>query len=203
MEKARAKAKLGERSTSPSARAPVSDVCTALTSDQRWLYLEVKNFVLRQLPSPAADASLVLPAKYPARDRRFLATLADDLRLSCSFDEFNPTTEEPLIVLRFGDDVALDSDDEADDGAEARVAVDRVLAKYDKAPTMEDVTESDIEDEYARKLKEGHDQWKREYYHVRPVLPFPLFAVLGACTGKARDQVRRRAADAQHRLPVH
>lgn len=148
MEKARAKAKL------------------QLTSEQRLLFEEVKTFVLESLPSPSADASLALPAKYPARDRLFLSTLANKLRLSCSFDEFDDETDEPLIVLRFGEDVVFDSEDE-NDGGEARQAVDRVLAAYDKAPTIEDASESDFEDEYAKKLAAKHIEWKHDYYRVR------------------------------------
>ena len=153
--------------------------------------------MLANLAHPSTEASVRFPAKYPARDRRFLQELADELRLAIAFDEFDEN-DEPIIVLRldenmvhlmladheselvdrFGgmqiqqsendDDYEDVADDDEDDGpGEAREAIDRVLAKYAKAPVLADVSESDFEDEYAVKLKEKMDKWKGEYYKVR------------------------------------
>lgn len=122
----------------------------------------------------------MFPARYPARDRRFLQDLADELRMSISFDEFDEN-DENIIVLSFdpesvglmqadneagADDDGEWEDDEEDD-REWKEAIERVLKKYEKAPVKEDVTEEDFEDQYAKTLNEKMDNWKREYYKVR------------------------------------
>jgi 5'-3' exoribonuclease 1 len=167
-----------------------SQVYTALTKEQRDLFNSVKAFVRTSLPKPSPSASLSFVARYPARDRRFLQDLADKLRLSISFDEFDEN-DEPLIVLRFDEDMlglaeadvseeldgltleeqrhqngAEDVSEEPADG-EWQQAIERVLSKYEKAPTLPAFNDADWEEQYSRKLTEKMDNWKREYYKVR------------------------------------
>lgn len=98
--------------------------------------------------------------------------MADELRLTISFDEYDEN-DEPIIVLRLDEEAAemMQADTQSNfSGEEAdgewRDAIQRVLKKYDKAPVLEDQSESDFEDEYASKLKEKMDNWKAEYYKV-------------------------------------
>lgn len=56
-----------------------------------------------------------LPNTYAARDRRFLAELADKLRLFVTYDEFTDEGEN-LITVRFDDALLAMAREEADDG---------------------------------------------------------------------------------------
>jgi 5'-3' exoribonuclease 1 len=160
----------------------------ALTSEQRKLFQQIKGYVQSAIDHPTEAGTLYFPAKYPARDRRFLQDVASELRLSIAFDEFNEQ-DEPVIALRLDEEMVdlMQADGLADDidgftidgestsgqEGEWKQAIDRVLNKYDKAPTLPDHSESDIEDQYQAKLKEKMDTWKREYYKVR--LVYSLF----------------------------
>lgn len=143
MEQARAKGKL------------------VLTKQQRALFDQVRSFVLAIRQDKAAPRELYLPATAPARDRRFLEDLSNNLRLSIAFDEYDAEADAPAIALSSDAPV---SDDNDIDEEESLKAVDRVLGKYLKAK-VEDVDEEyDVEDEYSRKIKERMDEWKRGYY---------------------------------------
>jgi 5'-3' exoribonuclease 1 len=163
----------------------------ALTKEQRDIFNSVQAFVRTNLPRPSPSASLSFAAQYPARDRRFLQELADKLHLSISFDEFDEN-DEPLIVLRFDEDMldlaeadvskdfnnleladengaAEEWQDEDEDGNEWQKAIERVLSKYEKAPTLPAFNDADWEDQYSKKLTEKMNTWKSQYYKVRRV----------------------------------
>ncbi|GAA98835.1 hypothetical protein E5Q_05523 [Mixia osmundae IAM 14324] len=163
-----------------------------LTKEQRTLFRKVKTWLLSHLDAPTSDAVMTLPAKYPARDRRFLSDLANELRLFITFDEFDED-DKPVIALRFDEEMlslaaadgsvssklaATHLDDDADDPAwqdeeassspheddEWKEAISRILAKYDKAQTLPDFNEADFEDSYAQKLEQKMSAWKTDYY---------------------------------------
>ena len=150
------------------------------------MFDKVKAFVLqyRQDSSPSAvrAARLALPNDFPARDRQFINTLSADLHLGVQWDEYdeqdtNLVTWRFPSVLNSADDKASDEeaggnvqepeDDDSEDDAEAREAVDRVLKKYDKAPVMDKDAEGTFDERQTRALKEKMDEWKRGYYEVR------------------------------------
>lgn len=111
----------------------------------------------------------MLPSSLTTRDRRFLTELADALRLSISYDEFNED-DEAVIVLEFDETMlALSREEDSDDEAEkeGNMAIERVLAKYDRAPTAKAFDEDeDLETEHAKVLEEKMAQWKNDYYKV-------------------------------------
>jgi hypothetical protein len=57
-----------------------------------------------------------------------------------------------------------DSDDLEDE--ESRVAVDRVLKKYQKAQVMDDDLDGGFDARHERSVREKMDEWKRGYYKV-------------------------------------
>jgi hypothetical protein len=125
-----------------------------------------------------------MPNTFPARERKFISTLAEELHLSVSWDEYDEddqnlvtwrlpgALEEPLpesdIEQVNGDadseDEWKDMDDEDDEG---RAAVDRVLKKFDKALVMDDDEGGGFDARYEQSIDNKMAEWKRGYYKVR------------------------------------
>lgn len=163
---------MGEPPTDPTA-TPV------LTKAQRKLFGLVKSFLLDNLSTLSPNARLEIPATLPARDRRFLADISDELHLAVTYDEFDRDGNS-LIVVSFDETMMnLVAEEQSDDensavandgettGAEWKDAIKRVVAKYEKAPVAADFDESQYEDSHAKQLEEKMAAWKKEYYRVR------------------------------------
>lgn len=59
----------------------------------------------------------------------------------------------------------------AGDQPEWKKAVDRVLARYEKAEIIREMTQAETEAEAEQQLVAKMDQWKKDYYRVRPAPP--------------------------------
>lgn len=148
----------------------------ALSPSQRALFTSIDKFIHASWEDPvSAPASLSFPANYPAKDRRFLANLAEDLNLAISFDECDEN-DEPVIILSIEpEEVIYDQIEdmlekvdlhEDDEQLESRIAAERVLSKYRKAPTVEDLTATEAEARLEEKKQEKIMEWKAGYYSV-------------------------------------
>ncbi|KAH8101020.1 exonuclease II [Cristinia sonorae] len=153
-----------------------------LTKPQREIFEQVRAFVLDHR-NPGSQAHLrktplSMVNSFPARERKFISTLAEDLHLSLTWDEYNEE-DQNLVVWRFpgeleepipengnGHTNGEEDDDEweDDEDEESRAAVDRVLAKYEKAKVMDDDKEGDFDRRHEASIKEKMDEWKRGYY---------------------------------------
>ena len=159
-----------------------------------------------------------MPNTFPARERKFIVTLAEDLHLSLTWDEYDDD-DQNLVVWRFPGELeeplpengnghsngAEDDDDdewEDEDDEESRVAVDRVLAKYDKAKVMEDDQDGDFDRRYEASIKEKMDEWKRGYYRVRCCVSVSTITLLTCSTGEAGDFLRRLKTDGRSGLSL-
>jgi 5'-3' exoribonuclease 1 len=60
-----------------------------------------------------------------------------------------------------------DTSGDDEDDEESRIAVDRVLTKYERAPVFDDEADGGFEARYERSIQEKMDEWKRGYYQVR------------------------------------
>ena len=161
----------------------------ALTTSQRQIFEQVKAFVLEHRQSGSLahirKSRLTMPNTFPAKDREFINTLADDLHLSVTWDEYDDQ-DQNLVTWRFpgeleemvpsngvatpAEDAAEDDGDDAwedEDDEESKAAVDRVLAKFDKLKVQADDKEGDFDARYEQSVKEKMDEWKRNYYKVR------------------------------------
>ncbi|THH31525.1 hypothetical protein EUX98_g2669 [Antrodiella citrinella] len=154
-----------------------------LTQPQREIFDQVRAFVLehRNAASPAHihRTPLTMLNNFPARERKFISTLAEDLHLSLTWDEYDEQ-DQNLITWRFpgeleeplpengnghpNGDGEDDEEWEDDDDEESRAAVDRVLTKYQKAKVMEDDKEGDFDRRHEASIREKMDEWKRGYY---------------------------------------
>ncbi|KAG6877497.1 hypothetical protein C0993_006599 [Termitomyces sp. T159_Od127] len=161
-----------------------------LTAAQRDIFDQVKAFVLdnRKIPSSerTRGARLAMPNDFPARERKFIEKLAEDLHLNVRWDEYNEQ-DVNLVTLRFPDEfeepeptetngtAAPNGNSEGEDGdwedvedededEESRAAVDRVLKKYEKSHVMQDDEGGGFDARHDRSVKEKMDEWKRGYY---------------------------------------
>jgi 5'-3' exoribonuclease 1 len=167
-----------------------------LTKTQKDIFDKVKVFVLENTSaSHNRGAKLSLPNMFPSRDRMFIANLSEDLHLDVTWDEYDEQ-DQNLVTWRcprvLGDDddgeqLVEDAGDEdtewedaedAEDDAEARAAVDRVLRKYEKAPVTDPDAEGSFDERHEKSIKDKMDEWKRGYYRVRN---FGIFPSLNGC----------------------
>jgi 5'-3' exoribonuclease 1 len=135
----------------------------------------VKAFIEDNTASPASSThSLTMPNVFSARDRAFISSLAGELHLTLTWDEYDdnnqnlvtwhlPGATEELPTVpgeqNGGDEVAEDD--------EAMAAVKRLLKKYDNAPVVDVDEEGDFDVRHDRRVKERMDEWKGTYYKVR------------------------------------
>ena len=156
-----------------------------MTAPQRIIFDEVKEFILanreaKHQTNGSASESLTMPNTFSARERRFITTLADDLNLDLSWDEYDDE-DQNLVVFRLpndskqqsGEDGEASVDEEgewedvdSEEDEEAQEAVDRVLKKYERAAVLEDDEEENFDDRHERAVQERMDDWKRQYYRV-------------------------------------
>ncbi|KAF7981258.1 hypothetical protein HWV62_34139 [Athelia sp. TMB] len=159
-----------------------------LMKPQRAIFDAVNNFILSNRDKPAAHirtASLSMPNTFAARERKFIATLAEDLKLSVSWDEYDDD-DQNLIVWRLPgaldeplpdpiSDVPEEDDSEEvwedveedveEEDEEGKAAVDRVLKKYATARVVDEATEGGgFDARHQASVMEKMDEWKRGYY---------------------------------------
>lgn len=138
------------------------------------IFNQVKTFVLENRSTSSSElrnVELTMPNVFSAGERAFLTTLAQDLHLTLSWDEYDDE-DQNLVVLRFPGALESPLDDEdsesdSQDDVEATAAVDRVLHKYDKAKMLMENVEDNFDSREELRLKQKMDDWKREYYSVR------------------------------------
>ena len=131
-----------------------------MTTAQRDLFRTVKHFV-EQKQAPNGSAALDLPSSLPAKDRKFVQDLADELHLEWVTAEDDDAVRH--LRLTFPGKLPGDEDDESEEDEEANTAIARVLKRYTNAK-VEDVSAEQVkeqaQEQYERKFKE----WKNEYY---------------------------------------
>lgn len=169
-----------------------------LTGPQREIFDKVKEFVMenRKAASTAHTrvARLAMRNDFPARERKFIGKLAEDLHLNVRWDEYddedinlvtwrfpgaleeplpeeigangNKTSDEKNRVEEAGDGEWEDVEGEDEEDEESRAAVDRVMKKYEKAHVAHDDEGGGFDARYENSIKEKMDEWKRGYYQV-------------------------------------
>jgi hypothetical protein len=134
-----------------------------------------------------------MPNVFPARDRSFIASLSEKLNLPVTWDEYDEN-DQNLVTWRLPDAVleSVSGSDEqdgengegewidVDEDEESRVAVDRVLEKYEDAHVVDDDEDGDFDTRSSDLSKTKMDEWKRAYYKVRKlfdVMMMPFYRV--------------------------
>ncbi|KAJ3036230.1 5'-3' exoribonuclease 1, partial [Rhizophlyctis rosea] len=139
-----------------------------MSKRQREIYDQIKTFVLA--PREEGSRLTFSTLDMPARDRKFILTLSNNLGISHTIDILpasssdpssrspSPHTKQHHIVLEWDE-----NDDESDE--ESFEARKRVLKKYDSAKVEdEEEVAKNLKEEEERKVEEAFVEWKAEYY---------------------------------------
>jgi 5'-3' exoribonuclease 1 len=126
-----------------------------MTSGQKELWKQIKKYVLTHL-----GQSLDLDESLPARDRKFVEDLAENLHLQWKTVE-NENGDRHL-QLRFPEKPEMDDEDE-DDDEESLFAISRVIKQYDNAQIV-DISAEEAKAAMDRKYEEKFQEWKDKYY---------------------------------------
>ena len=140
-----------------------------LSSEQKKIFLKVKDHVNRWRWQPNLSKPLDLPSKMPAADRKFVENLAEALHLN--WQTVLNDSDERHIQLSFKDasKVADGSDEDSAESEieeEAIIALDRVIEKYDKARIV-DVSANDAKLVMEKKYEQKFIKWKNNYYSTK------------------------------------
>ncbi|KAI7974680.1 hypothetical protein EIK77_003828 [Talaromyces pinophilus] len=136
-----------------------------ITPSQKKLLKEIKQYVLNRPSNIQHAKPLDLSPTLPARDRKFVEQLADDLRLM--WTTITDDHGERLIRLQLpGSTVSAEGEgDESEESEdeEASMALRRVIKRYENAKVHEQTAEEAqmaAEQKYEQKFQE----WKNKYY---------------------------------------
>ncbi|KAG7094057.1 hypothetical protein E1B28_007676 [Marasmius oreades] len=126
-----------------------------LTPEQRELFERVRAFALTKMNQDGEKLRII--NDLPAKDRTFLATLAENLNLDAAWDEYDDDGNN-LLVLSLPVEEE-ESDDEVS-AAESEAAIHRVLNKYAKAPVS-------APQDPDKALSDKMVEWKKDYYRSK------------------------------------
>jgi 5'-3' exoribonuclease 1 len=135
-----------------------------VTPAQKELFKDVKKYVLNRPEKAVEPKSLDLPSTLPARDRKFIEQLAEDLRLSWT----TVPDEHGDRFLRLQLPASQNGDDEDDDeeDEEASMAVHRIIRKYDNAK-VEELSPEEAQEAAEKKYEMKFQEWKNNYYQSK------------------------------------
>ena len=150
-----------------------------MTGKQNEMFSAIRKAVFARLRGELdEDTPVTFVNDLGAGDKRFIISLAAELNLNLTWDDFDeedqnvvsvyfPAQRPPAPVLGSGDAEGESEDSSEDDEAiqESNAAIDRVLNRYSNAKTIEN-GEEEFEIREAARLKEKMDEWKQAYYRV-------------------------------------
>lgn len=130
---------------------------------QKDIFKKVKKYVTNR---PAEDAgpqtSFDLIPTLPARDRKFVQQLAEDLHLQWKTVE----NDQGDRHLRLDFPAPPDGDEEEEEDDEAHMALMRVIRRYDNAK-VEEMTAEQAQADMQKKYDQKFQQWKNKYYTTK------------------------------------
>jgi 5'-3' exoribonuclease 1 len=126
-----------------------------MTSGQKELWKQIKKYVSTHPAQP-----LDLDESLPARDRKFVEDLAENLHLQWKTVE-NENGDRHL-QLCFPEKPEMDDEDE-DEDEESLFAISRVIKQYDNAQVV-DISVEEAQAAMDRKYEEKFQEWKDKYY---------------------------------------
>ena len=139
-----------------------------LTPSQKEIFRKVNAFVTGCFNDKSVrQAALNLPFDLPARDRRFIEDLADNLRLNWSTPEDSDGQRSFRLSLPRPMTISSDADIGDDDGdKEVRTAVLRVLGRYNHVQVV-DVTAERAQEQMEQQYQTKFLAWKNKYYQKK------------------------------------
>ena len=133
-----------------------------LTPSQKEILKEVKKYILNRPEKTAESKLLDLPSTLPARDRKFVEKLADDLHVPWS----TVPDEQGDRFLRLELPSNGDDDDDEEEDEEASMAVHRIIRRYENAKVQE-LSPEESQEEAEKKYQMKFQEWKNNYYQSK------------------------------------
>jgi len=134
-----------------------------ISSEQRDIFKGIKTYVSSR-ETGSETPPYELPSTLPARDRKFVEDLADDLNLqwkTIEDDEGNRRMQ--LSFAPTPEDLSGDEESEEDEDEEAQMALLRVIKRYENAKVV-DTSASDAQEAMEKKYNEKFLTWKNKHY---------------------------------------
>ena len=133
----------------------------SISTAQKEIFKQVKTYVNNR-SFDRQQRSLDLPSTLPARDRKFVEDLAEDLRLQ--WKTVTSDDGQRHLRLDFPEPLETDADNEdEDEDEEAQIALLRVMKRYDNAKVV-DISAEQIQEQVNQKYEEKFQTWKDNYY---------------------------------------
>ena len=133
----------------------------SITPAQKTIFKQVKKFVNNRA-ADQPEATLDLASILPARDRKFVEELADDLHLQWRTVQTDDGSRRLQLSFPERKNVANAEDDD-DDDEEAQLALMRVVKRYENAKVTEMSTD-DVKEAAEQQYQERFRNWKDKYY---------------------------------------
>ena len=130
----------------------------SISTPQKEVFKMVKTYVNNR-SIDGSQKSLDLPSTLPARDRKFVEELAEDLRLQWKTVENSQGQRQ----LRLDFPEKLEDDEDGEEEEESQMALLRVIKRYDNAKVV-DVSSEDAQEQMDKRYEEKFQGWKDKYY---------------------------------------
>ncbi len=135
-----------------------------MSTPQKDLFRKIKKYVNnRSNGGLGQQQPLDLPSSLPARDRKFVEGLAEDLRLEWRTIEDDQGQRHIRLTYPQKVGVVDEDDDEEEEDEESQMALLRVIKRYDNARLV-DITPEHVREEADKKYQEKLEVWKNKYY---------------------------------------
>ncbi|KAI9827701.1 MAG: hypothetical protein M1819_006902 [Sarea resinae] len=138
-----------------------------LSTPQKAIFREVKKYVTSRSGGPTSPRDpFDLPSALPARDRKFVEDLADDLHLK--WKTVDDDEGQRHLRLEFPERPGAQNDEEEDEeeDEESQIALLRVIKRYDNAQVV-DVSGEQAQEEMEKKYQAKFRSWKDKYYQEK------------------------------------
>ncbi|KAL9112661.1 MAG: hypothetical protein Q9187_007737, partial [Circinaria calcarea] len=131
----------------------------SVSTAQKEIFKQVKTYVNNR-SFDKQQRPLDLPSTLPARDRKFVEDLAEDLRLQ--WKTITTSDGQRHLRLSFPEPLEDNEDDEEED-EEAQIALLRVIRRYENAKVV-DVSAEQAQEQTNQKYEQKFRTWKDKYY---------------------------------------
>lgn len=134
----------------------------SMSTVQKQIFKQVKRYVNNSSGEGSdQQKSFDLPPTLPARDRKFVEELAEDLGLQWKTVE--NSDGQRYLQLNFPDKLNGEEEDDGEEDEEAQTALLRVIKRYDNAPVV-DISAEQSQELMEKKYEQKFQAWKNKYY---------------------------------------
>lgn len=133
---------------------------STITPQQKQIFKSIKKYVTRRnTDHDQSGSNFDLSPMLPARDRKFVQELADDLHIEWKTVE----NEQGERHMRLNFPATMNDDEDDEEDEEAHIAMLRIVKRYDNMKVAE-IDPEQVQQDLEKKYEERFQQWKDKYY---------------------------------------